>query len=1303
MIEPLLKSRLEPIARRHRQLRFWQQLTLAWGFIALGGLVVLLLHKLTGLNVSWAVPLLIIVAGTAALLVRRASEAWEPDWRQIARDIEQKHPELHALLLTAVEQQPDPATGKLNFLQERVVLEALAEAQSHTWLDAISPKRLLGAQAVQLVTLAMLLFVGAQLYLASPFSRAGRAAAEARKEGVTVSPGDASVERGSGFIVMAKFAGFVPSEATLVIQPQNQPAQKIPLVKNLEDPVFGGGLPEVDASLTYRIEYAGKATRDFKVSVFEHPRLDRADATLKYPDYTKLPEKQIPDTRRISAVEGTKLEVAFNLNKPVARAELVAKGKGEKISIPLTVATNRAAATLTNLTLAASQTYELRLVDADGRTNKVPAQFIVDVLPNRRPELKFDFPKGDQRVSALQEISFKADAWDDFGLTSYGLSYTVAGKDTKDIVFGRDTKPDEKRTIAHLLKLEELGVHEDELISWHLWAEDTGPDGKPRRTESDMFFAEVRPFESIYKQGTDGESEEKDSQKKGAGQKAQELAELQKQIITATWNIKRSEDANSSGKISAKYLKDEPVVRDGQDDALQQADELKAGLKDEKSKKFAEIATTEMKKALEQLEKATNAPAPLPAALSAEQAAYNALLKLAARQFSVTRSQKQSQQSKNGQQKNQRELDQLELKSTENRYEKQKQAKAMEDEQQQEQLNILNRLKELAQRQQDINERLKEMQTALQEAKTEKEKEEIRRQLKRLREEQQEMLANIDELKQKMEQSPNQSQMSEERKRLEQARSEAQRSAENLERNQATQALADATRAQRDLQELRDDYRKKTSQQFREEMRDMRNEARELSANQQEIAKELQAKPEEKAQRRTLDGSSKREQMTQQFERQQSTLTNLVQNMTRVSEAAETAEPLLAKELYDTLRKTSQANTEQALQMTQELTQRGYLPQARQFEEKARKDIEELKTGVERAAESVLGDEAEALRQARAEINALAEQVNRELMQRAPQLADAGTNQPGQQSRSGKMQPGQRAQQSSESNAQQNAQGPQPGEQAGSEMQKGQRGDQQSKAGEPKNGQGKQGEPKQASAQGGQKKGQQPGQQKGQNPQGNQPGQQPGKQPGETAQQGQQPGQQGQQGQGQQPGQQGQQPGQPGQQPGQQGQMAQGQQGQGGQRGGANAQRGGNNSPNSSQPRRAGEIPFGGEFNNNGGYGGGVWNEGPIQGEGFVQWADRLRNVEEMLDDPALRGEVARVREAARVMRMEYKRNVGETKWDLVNTKISKPLVELRDRLGEELARRDSKEALVPIDRDPVPQKFTDLVRKYYEELGKSQ
>ena len=45
----------------------------------------------------------------------------------------------------------------------------------------------------------------------------------------------------------------------------------------------------------------------------------------------------------------------------------------------------------------------------------------------------------------------------------------------------------------------------------------------------------------------------------------------------------------------------------------------------------------------------------------------------------------------------------------------------------------------------------------------------------------------------------------------------------------------------------------------------------------------------------------------------------------------------------------------------------------------------------------------------------------------------------------------------------------------------------------------------------------------------------------------------------------------------------------------------------------------------------------------------------------------------------------------------------MRGRVAEELARRDSRESLAPIDRDPVPNRFAESVRRYYEELGKDK
>jgi len=111
----------------------------------------------------------------------------------------------------------------------------------------------------------------------------------------------------------------------------------------------------------------------------------------------------------------------------------------------------------------------------------------------------------------------------------------------------------------------------------------------------------------------------------------------------------------------------------------------------------------------------------------------------------------------------------------------------------------------------------------------------------------------------------------------------------------------------------------------------------------------------------------------------------------------------------------------------------------------------------------------------------------------------------------------------------------------------------------------------------------------------------------------------------------------------------------------------------------------------------------PITGEDFTSWSDRLREVEQLLDEADLRDDVAKARESARLFRQEFKRERKKPDWAVVQLQVMNPLTEVRDRIADELARRESREALVPLDRDPVPNRYSDLVRRYYEELGKEK
>jgi uncharacterized protein YukE len=778
-------------------------------------------------------------------------------------------------------------------------------------------------------------------------------------------------------------------------------------------------------------------------------------------------------------------------------------------------------------------------------------------------------------------------------------------------------------------------------------------------------------------------------------------------------------DGPTVPKFSGNYAEDAQVLRDAQEQALELARALQE--KSENPQMQAELAAAvaAIEQALKALDAAKASPDKLADATAAAKAAYQSLLKLAAREYQIQKQKNQGKGKGKGKQKQMQDmLDQLELKKEDDRYEKQSEAASQQNEEQREQLALLNRLKELAQRQEGVNEKLKELQTALQQAQTEEQKEEIRRQLKRLQEEQQQMLADIDEAKQRMEQPQNQSQYADERQQLDKTREQAAKAAEALEREAASEALAAGTRAQRELQDMSEEFRRKTSRAFSEEMRQMRTQARELAERQAEVGKQLEGMSGEQTKKRSLAEDDTRDQIVKQLEQQRAGLTNVLENMKRVSEQAEQAEPLLSRELYDTLRRTSQTDTEDQLRMMQELVRRGYDRQAAPFEQKARTEIDELRAGVERAARNVLGDEAESLRVARAELDQLSERLMNEMRQRAPEVAEQAQQQmrgrgAGQTNQLAGARPGESP--DGQPQAQSDSRGEQKNGKGGKGSEPGEPGDGAQKSAQKKGGGQQKGEPKSGEGQ----RGEQPGQQPGQMAQGNQPGgQQPGTQPGQQpGQGGQQPGQQGQPGQqpGQQPGE------QPSQQAGAQGERGQG--GQGGQQPGGDqpgqqtarnesgqpnertggAQEGG---PQRSQRREIG----GGPLRNLGQRDGGLWMDGaigggptdfgPILGEGYLDWSDRLRNVEEMLERPELRGDAARIREVVKGLRMEFKRHSKTPQWDVVQSRVFGPLTELRRQVSEELARIEGKDPLVPIDRDPVPGKFGELVRRYYESLG---
>jgi len=971
--------------------------------------------------------------------------------------------------------------------------------------------------------------------------------------------------------------------------------------------------------------------------VFEYPNLKNSQAKLDYPDFTGREDKTIKNTRRLTAVEGTGLTFDFQFNKPLKSAVLKARDDDrDDIVLKALEEDARQYQFLWGFNEPGEFRYELHLEDQDGRVNQFPSQYVFNVMENLPPALKFKAPAGDTEVTAIEEMRLQGEARDDYGLEAVGVGYQLAGEQPQHIALQSDGLATNKLDLAHIIRMEELDVEEGQVVSYFLWADDRDKDGELRRNFSDLFFATVRPFDEIFRQNrsaTEGMRQQQEQQQGEGGEGGEQqqsisrLLDSQKEVISATWNLKRRKPEDE------KMSEDIQVVLDSQGELLSLLEQASAMLQDSESGGQAYQANEAMQGAAESLASAKDAEGEeitkaLSDAILNEQTALQHLQKLRENEFQVSRQQarqqRQQQQGRGNSNRAQRQLDQLNMQDSRNNYELESKAERQQQQAQQqgeraEQLQTLNRLKDLARRQSDLNERLQELQIALLDAEEEAERERIERELKRLQEEQRNLIDDLDEVQQRMERNQN-DELAESQQQLEQAREQMDETARNLEQQNLSQAANAGSRASRNLEEVEEDYKEQTANEFAEAMREMRRDARDLDSNQNELNQAIEQDRQNSF--RSLSDEGNLKDALDMADQQKDQLDDLLQQMEQVSREAENSEKLLSQELYDGIRRAQQDNMEQSLDQLSLLMRNNLPDETSDIQRGLTENISELRDTVEQAAEKIIGNDEDAMRFAADQLDDLREQVEREMesalnMQREGQgrsreQQEEGEGQ-GQQPREGEPREGESGRQAGEGSRGQGRSSEQQEEGEG-EPREGESGRQ---AGEGSRGQGRSREQ--------------------QNP--------------ETAQ------------------------------------------GRGGQR---------QNSNERNQNRRGGNRD-----NAGGSSGSDLFRDldnfdldGPLTGLDFREWEDRLREVEEVIEIPELRNELSEVRQSARDIRRENKENGKPPKWDLVDMQILRPLTEINKRLEEELTLRQPKREMVPVDHDPVPEEYSELVRRYYERLG---
>ncbi|MFO0976441.1 MAG: hypothetical protein U0996_08590 [Planctomycetaceae bacterium] len=1329
-----LERKLQAVSQRLQKVRILRRQTLVWLLLLVPAIAITLYLPRREGRIGPEVPVVLISTllgiSLARVLARR------PSLNEAARLIEQADSEVNDAVLTAVEVMQSPAKQS-SVLAGMAVMDAEKLARQRDWSAAVPGRQIAGWTVLSFLTF---LLMASSVTAASRYIRttpnadieAAKAEADLQKKPpvteLVIEPGNTEIELGTALTVVAKFPGTVPQKVVLELEDTQKQVRQLSMTETVDAGVFAARMEEITSDGTYRVLYleseeaaAAKPSRsaDFLVKTFVRPRLEQIDATVTPPAWTRKSEETVEDIARITVTEGSSVLFRFQLNKPGVKAELRSENES---AIPLAVSASDPTVVESQQVVTANHSWTIHLTDAEGRTAADEETLTVKVTRNQPPVIKPTFPGRDVNVSSLEEFLVEASAKDDFGLLDYGIEYSLSGSDPTTVstkaasaaapsaapagseAGAEAAEPVQNETAATIsgqIQLESLNAAPDDLVTYSYWAKDHASDGTVRTTYSDLMFAEVRRFEEIFREGQQQgqqqqqqRQQQQQQQQQQQGGAADELLKVQKEILSATWNTLQTEAIK---RDAGTFSEDVGVIAESQGQLIQQ---LQSSLEErEVTPEIQALATAAadlMTQAQNQLQEVRDGKAgtTLRNAMTTESRILAALYRMREAEYNVQRQQQGGGGGGGGggSASAQQQLQQLELDNERNRYESERQAQQQQEANsaQREELQILNRLKELARRQQMMNERLKQLESELRAAQTDKEKEEIERELKRLREEQRDLLRDTDDVAERMEQSQ-QSQQSQEsqssqqsqeseqsrtadreqlQQEIQEARNNVQQASRAMDEGRLAEAISEGTRAERQFDDLKEDFRNQTSNRFDEAARDLRDEARELAEEQEKIARELAGESDagdSRTKSPSLRSERKKEDIEQKLQEQQDRLNQIVDDSKKLIEQAEQTEPLLSSRLYDAVRDLKDTKPEEALEAAEMLAGRGLWPQTQEAEQQARKGIERLKEGIEKAADAVVGSEAESLRRAQEQLQGVTEQLANEVRNAT------GEQQNGQQ-QNGQQQNGQQQNGQQQNGQQQNGQ-QQNGQQQNGQQQNGQQQNGQQQNGQQQNGQQPNGQQQNGQQQNGQ-------QQNGQQQNGQQ---QNGQQQNGQQQNGQQ--QDGQQQNGQQ---------QNGQQ--QNGQQQNGQQQNGQQQ---NGQQQNGQQQNGQQQQRSALMNGGRE--SNGGLGANNTPGQPLTGNEFGQWSDQLRDVEEMLDDPELRNRVAQVRDRARAIRSEFKRHGTEPQWDLVKSQLLGELQSLQQRIAEDLQKMKSDRAMVPIDREPVPEEFDSMVQRYYELLGQER
>jgi hypothetical protein len=563
----------------------------SWAILAASAYVMNAMHYGDGAVLGTRiVALLAIVVVAVWFIALPLRPAFGDD--QVALYLEEHEQSLKASVITAVEMQRGGAaqagamrSPALIERLTRAALDRVHKANDGRAIDAGELRANGGILAAVLAAAVLLTTFGPPILrngirlIAAPWSRS-----EATTPfSIAVDPGNATVAKGGDELIEARLRGFQSDGVELLVRRADSTTwTRVPMTPDSTGR-YAFRLFDIGSKTQYAVEANGVRSTTYVLDVSNLPYVKRLDLQYRFPDYTQMKPLDIDSTGDIAALRGTMVRIRVASTVPTTGGRVVVDG-GDTLKLVPTDDGHLVAM----LRVEKPGFYKVELQGPDGKMVTGSLDYTIDVLPDRPPTVQFVKPGRDQKVLSVDEVYTEARAEDDYGVAKLDLVYSVNGGDERTMPLHEGTRAIHEISAGYTFMLEGMKLEPGDVVSYYARATDNNAVSGAQRASTDIYFMQVRPYENDYRQRQGGGGGGGGGQPDDAGQ----LSQKQRDIIAATFKTTRDSAATEKKALEENLA----TIRLSQQRLREQANQLADRLKergiaasDSNWKKIAEI------------------------------------------------------------------------------------------------------------------------------------------------------------------------------------------------------------------------------------------------------------------------------------------------------------------------------------------------------------------------------------------------------------------------------------------------------------------------------------------------------------------------------------------------------------------------------------------------------------------------------------------------------------------------------------------------------------------------------------------